>query len=282
MNGLRRLLLVLGLLALGTGVSAAAPAAEQGPKLGQAGKDAIWIPTPDGVVTRMLTMAQVTPQDVVVDLGSGDGRMVLAAAKQFGARAIGVEYDAGLVALSRKTAKAQGLSEAQAKFVQADIFKYQFREATVVALYLLPAMLQRLRPVLLRLRPGTRIVSHHFKLEEWEPDEVSWVGVRGAYLWIVPADVAGPWRITLADRTAIDVDIEQRFQKFSGRAQLGELKAGLRDPFLKGDRVAFGLVDAGGVLREFSGQVLGDRIEGTYQSGGITAAWTAVRRGPQP
>lgn len=269
---------MIGLLVASS--SQAAPAAEPAPKLGQAGKDAIWIPTPDAVVERMLTIAQVTPQDVVIDLGSGDGRVVLAAAKKFGARAIGIEYDAGLVALSRRTAKAEGLKEAQAKFVQADIFKYDFREATVVSLYLLPAMLQRLRPVLQRLRPGTRIVSHHFKLEEWEPDEVSWVGVRGAYLWIVPADIAGPWRLSLSHGTAIDLDVEQRFQKFSGRAQFGDLKAGLRDTFIKGDLVRFALVDAGGVLHEFTGRAAGERIEGTYQAGAVTGTWTATRRAP--
>lgn len=263
-------------LALAAAVARAEPAVE--PKIGQPGKDVIWIPTPEPVLERMLKTAQVTERDHVVDLGAGDGRLVILAAKQYGARATGIEYDAGLVALARREAARQKVPAGRFKMVQGDVFKEDFRDATVVGVYLLPEMLLRLRPALLKMRPGTRIVSHHFKIADWEPDEVSWVGVRGVYLWIVPADVAGGWRLTTSDGLAVDVDVEQSFQRFKGRAQLAGVKAGLRDATLRGDVIGFAFVDEDGVLREFSGRVLADRIEGSFRAADAGGTWTAVRR----
>lgn len=268
--------MIVASLVLVAAVARAEPPAE--PKIGQAGKDVIWIPTPEPVVERMLRTAQVTEKDHVVDLGAGDGRLVIVAAREFGARATGIEYDAGLVAVGRREAARLKLPAGRFAMVQGDVFKEDFRDATVVGLYLLPEMLQRLRPILLRMRPGTRIVSHHFKIPDWEPDEVSWVGVRGVYLWIVPADVAGGWRLTTSDGLAVDVDVEQSFQRFKGRAQLASVKAGLRGTSLVGDAIAFAFVDEQGVLREFSGRVLADRVEGTFRAGASTGTWTAARR----
>lgn len=268
--------MIVASLVLVAAVARAEPPAE--PKIGQAGKDVIWIPTPEPVVERMLRTAQVTEKDHVVDLGAGDGRLVIVAAQQFGARATGIEYDAGLVAVGRREAARLKLPAGRFAMVQGDVFKEDFRDATVVGLYLLPEMLQRLRPLLLRMRPGTRIVSHHFKIPDWEPDEVSWVGVRGVYLWIVPADVAGGWRLTTSDGLAVDVDVEQSFQRFKGRAQLASVKAGLRGTSLVGDAIAFAFVDEQGVLREFSGRVLADRVEGTFRAGAVTGTWAAARR----
>ena len=268
--------MIVASLVLVAAVARAEPPAE--PKIGQAGKDVIWIPTPEPVVERMLRTAQVTEKDHVVDLGAGDGRLVIVAARQFGARATGIEYDAGLVAVGRREAARLKLPAGRFAMVQGDVFKEDFRDATVVGLYLLPEMLQRLRPILLRMRPGTRIVSHHFKIPDWEPDEVSWVGVRGVYLWIVPADVAGGWRLTSSDGLAVDVDVEQSFQRFKGRAQFAGVKAGLRGTSLVGDAIAFAFVDEQGVLREFSGRVLADRVEGTFRAGASTGTWTAARR----
>lgn len=268
--------MIVASLVLAAAVARAEPPAE--PKIGQAGKDVIWIPTPEPVVERMLRTAQVTEKDHVVDLGAGDGRLVIVAAREFGARATGIEYDAGLVAVARREAARLKLPAGRFAMVQGDVFKVDFRDATVVGLYLLPEMLLRLRPILLRMRPGTRIVSHHFKIPDWEPDEVSWVGVRGVYLWIVPADVAGGWRLTTSDGLAVDVDVEQSFQRFKGRAQLASVKAGLRGTSLVGDAIAFAFVDEQGVLREFSGRVLADRVEGTFRAGASTGTWTATRR----
>ena len=268
--------MIVASLVLVAAVARAEPPAE--PKIGQAGKDVIWIPTPEPVVERMLRTAQVTEKDHVVDLGAGDGRLVIVAAREFGARATGIEYDAGLVAVGRREAARLKLPAGRFAMVQGDVFKEDFRGATVVGLYLLPEMLLRLRPLLLKLRPGTRIVSHHFKIPDWEPDEVSWVGVRGVYLWIVPADVAGGWRLTTSDGLAVDVDVEQSFQRFKGRAQLASVKAGLRGTSLVGDAIAFAFVDEQGVLREFSGRVLADRVEGTFRAGAVTGTWAAARR----
>lgn len=268
-------MLAVSLVLAAAGARAGTPAE---PKIGQAGKDVIWIPTPEPVIARMLAMAQVTGEDHVVDLGAGDGRLVIAAAKHYGARATGIEFDAGLVALARRLARQQGLSPGRLRMIQGDVFREDFADATVVGLYLLPEMLLRLRPRLLKLRPGTRIVSHHFKIPDWEPDEVSWVGVRGAYLWVVPADVAGGWRIAGSDGFAADLDVEQSFQRFKGRVQLASVKAGLRATTLRGDAIAFELVDELGVLRAFSGRVLGDRIEGSFRAGERAGTWTATRR----
>ena len=268
--------MIVASLVLVAAVARAEPPAE--PKIGQAGKDVIWIPTPEPVVERMLRTAQVTEKDHVVDLGAGDGRLVIVAAREFGARATGIEYDAGLVAVGRREAARLKLPAGRFAMVQGDVFKEDFRDATVVGLYLLPEMLQRLRPLLLRMRPGTRIVSHHFKIPDWEPDETSWVGVRGVYLWVVPADVAGGWRVEFSDGKAVDVDAEQTYQRVRGRAVFGEVKAGLRDVTLRGDAIAFAFVDDVGALRELTGRVVDGRMEGSFRAGAAAGTWTAARR----
>lgn len=256
------------------------------PQVGQAGKDVIWVPTPEPVLERMLAVAQVGPDDHVYDLGAGDGRLVIMAAKRFGARATGVEYDDRLVAHARKLARREGLSGSRFRMVKADLFTYDFRDATVVGVYLLSDMLNRLRPAFQRLRPGTRIVSHHFKFDEWEPDEVSWVGVRGVYLWIVPADVAGGWRLTTSDGLAATLSIEQKYQRIRGRVEFpgagpgpdpNPLKAGLRHPELRGDRIRFAFVDDRGRLFEFTGRASLGTLEGTYRVGDVEGTWRAER-----
>ncbi len=249
------------------------------PQVGQSGKDVIWVPTPDALVDRMLTMAQVRPDDQVVDLGSGDGRLVILAAKKYGATARGVEYNADLVALSRRSAKTAGVST-RAKFEQADIFKVDFEAATVVTLYLLPAINRRLRPILLAMRPGTRVVSHQFTMEDWLPDETSYVEQRAAHLWIVPAQVAGAWSLTLPDGATLPLDLEQKYQQISGRIELasGAVRAGLRDARLRGDVIHFAWVDTQGAHHELTGRVLAGRMEGTVTAAGATRPWSATPR----
>jgi Methyltransferase domain len=263
---------------------AASPAPAQEtyePQIGQPGKDVVWVPTPERLVERMLAMAQVGPGDVVFDLGSGDGRMVIAAAKR-GAQAVGVEYNPDLVALARRNAEGQGLPTAAARFVPADIFETDFSSATVVTLYLLPDLNARLRPKLLDMRPGTRVASHMFRMEDWEPDETSYLVSTPAYLWIVPARVQGTWAFALDGVGTFSIDLEQTFQKLSGTVELGPVRAGLRDARVHGDAVSFAFVDGKGVLHELEGKATGNGLEGTFRAGARNGPWTARRAEPKP
>ena len=258
----------------------AAPAAAQQkfePQVGQAGKDVIWVPTPEDLVERMLRMAQTTSNDFVVDLGSGDGRTVIAAAKKFGARSMGVEFNADMVDLSNRSAAREGVT-AKAKFIRGDIFETDFSQATVVTMYLLPGLNLKLRPRILDMKPGTRVVSHQFNMDDWQPDETTNLDGRRAYLWIVPAKVQGNWRIQ-SGADAWDVNLEQKYQVLEGSVRLGQLQAGLREPRLVGDRISFVFVDNAGVRREFSGRVNGSSMEGTVKpDNGPESRWTASRR----
>ena len=168
----------------------ALPAAAQfQPQVGQAGKDVIWVPTPDDVVERMLTMAQVTPQDYVWDLGAGDGKIAIAAAKKFGARATGIEYNPDMVKHANANAQAAGVAgtgKGQATIRHGDIFATDFSQASVITLYLLPALNLKLRPKLLKMKQGTRIVSHDFDMGDWKPDVTLKVGTRMVHFWTVP------------------------------------------------------------------------------------------------
>ena len=155
------------------------------PQVGQAGKDVIWVPTPDEVVDRMLTMAQVTANDIVFDLGAGNGKIAIAAAKKFGARATGIEYDAELAKHAQGNVEKAGVA-GRARIVRGDIFVTDFSQATVVTMYLLPGLNMKLRPTLLAMKPGTRVVSHSFTMEDWEADEISSMDGRRAYFWAAP------------------------------------------------------------------------------------------------
>ncbi|HYF19615.1 MAG TPA: class I SAM-dependent methyltransferase, partial [Ramlibacter sp.] len=161
------------------------------PSVGQAGKDVIWVPTPDAVVDRMLELAQVRAGERVVDLGSGDGKIAIAAAKR-GAIARGIEYNPDMVQLSRRNARAAGVN---VDFQQGDIFVSNFTDADVITLYLLPSLNEKLRPILLNMKPGTRVTSHQFTMGDWKPDRTDDVSGRDAHLWIVPAKVAGKWTV---------------------------------------------------------------------------------------
>ena len=246
------------------------------PQEGQAGKDVIWLPTPEALVERMLAMAQVGPRDVLYDLGSGDGRLVIAAARR-AARSVGVEFNPELVAVSERRARENGVA-GKARFVEGDIFETDFSEASVVTLYLLPALNLRLRPTLLRMKPGTRVVSHAFGMEDWEPDESSRAEQRTAYLWIVPAAVGGSWRVEPERGPSFDVTLAQRFQRIEGTVALGPVEAGLREPSLRGDAIRFGFVDQNGEWHELAGTVTGGRMAGTYRVAGRRGDWAAARR----
>ncbi len=251
------------------------------PQIGQPGKDVIWVPTPDDVVERMLAMAQVTPKDYVIDLGSGDGKIAIMAAHKFGARALGVEYNPDMVKLSQNRAQAAGVAS-KASFRQADIFATDFSQATVITMYLLPALNLKLRPQILTMSPGTRVVSHSFNMEDWEPDEVSNMDGKRAYFWIVPASVMGSWSLEASaggKSERFDLTIEQRFQVINGSVALGPIHAGLRDAKLRGSKIGFAFVDNNSVRRDFSGQVLSGQMEGTFRSEtGAEGRWTARKK----
>jgi len=252
--------------------NAAQPAGAYTPSVGQEGKDVIWVPTPLALVERMLTVAKVTPSDYVVDLGSGDGRTVITAAKKFGARALGLEYNPDMVELSKRNAENEGVTD-RAQFQRADIFATDFTSATVVTMYLLPSLNLKLRPTLLAMKPGTRVVSHAFTMDDWSPDQTENVEGRTAYLWIVPAKVEGNWRIDLtgANPARYEVEVKQKYQMLDGQARAGANASPLREGKLRGEDVSFIVGD-----RTFTGKVSGDRMEGTSK-GGSEARWTATR-----
>jgi SAM-dependent methyltransferase len=235
------------------------------PKVGQAGKDVVWIPTPDALVTRMLQAARTTSEDLVYDLGSGDGKIPMAAARDFNARAVGIEYNPELAALARRNAERAGVA-GKVTIIAGDIFETDFSKATVVTLYLLPELNSRLRPTLLRMKPGTRIVSHAFDMRDWEPDETMGEADRQAFLWIVPANVAGHWRFSEARGTwQGTLDLVQAFQRVGGTVNVGGKPLPLLGPALSGTRFSFSFVNIDGTLRSIHGTFDGDTFEGAMR-----------------
>ena len=257
--------------------AAAQQSKEYEPQVGQAGKDVIWVPTPDEVVQRMLRMAQVTANDYVIDLGAGDGKIAIAAAKTMGARSMGIEYNPDMAKHAQRNVEKAGVS-AKAKIIQGDIFATDFTSATVITMYLLPALNMKLRPQILAMKPGTRVVSHSFTMEDWEADEISSMDGRRAYLWIVPANVMGGWQVDMGGEKA-DLTLEQKFQKLDGHVQLGAIQGGLRDARLRGFLISFAYVDNSGVRRDFTGRVTGSKMEGSFRTdSGAEGRWTAVKK----
>lgn len=252
-----------------------ATAQEFQPTVGQAGKDVIWVPTPPELVQAMLDMAKVTPNDYLVDLGSGDGRIVIAAAKR-GVRALGLEYNPDMVALSTRNAKAEGV-EGKATFQQADIFATDFSKATVLTMYLLPYLNMKLRPIILEMKPGTRVVTHAFNMEDWEPDQEIEVMDRIAYFWIVPAKVAGVWNWK-ADAGNAVLDLQQTFQKISGNLKIQGAEVLFSNAKLEGDLIGFTVGADAAKMQEYKGRVNGNTITGTVKIGsGPESKWTATR-----
>ncbi|HWI14800.1 MAG TPA: class I SAM-dependent methyltransferase [Burkholderiales bacterium] len=252
------------------GAHSAQPAEAYTPSVGQEGKDVIWVPTPQALVERMLTVAKVTPGDFVVDLGSGDGRTVITAAKKFGARALGLEFNPDMVALSKRNAEKEGVAD-RAQFQRADIFATDFSSATVVTMYLLPSLNLKLRPTLLAMKPGTRIVSHAFTMDDWGPDQTENVEGRTAYLWIVPAKAEGSWHIDLAgaNPSRYDVDLKQKYQVLEGQVRSAGNVLPIREGKVRGEEVTF-TVGEGAGARTFTGRLNGDRMEGTSKASSET------------
>ncbi len=251
---------------------APAPAPASGefkPTVGQEGKDVIWVPTAQALVDRMLDMAKVTPNDTVIDLGSGDGRTVITAAKR-GAKALGIEYNPEMVELSRRNAAQEGLGD-KANFTKADLFETDLSAATVITMFLLPEINLKLRPKILDLRPGTRVVSNSFNMGDWTADETveareGCTSYCKAFFWIVPAKVDGMWRTP-----AGDLSLEQKYQTVSGTLKEKSGVTKVTNGKLRGDEITF---TAGST--QYTGRVNGSTIEGTSRAGGKEAKWQAT------
>ena len=265
--------LAFGLLLSGQ-AGAQAPANDL-PRIGQESRDSVWVPTPERLIRRMLQMADTTPRDVVIDLGAGDGRIPIYAAKHFGARAVGVELEGNLVRLARQTAAAEGVSHL-ATFLQQDLFEADLTGATVIALYISPGVMARLKPRLLKLAPGTRVVSHYFTLEDWEPDETIRAEGRSAHLWVVPAAVAGTWNVEMPGNNSFVLRIEQRYQALSTSGERGGRPVPVIGAQLRGTEIRFSTFDREGNSRRFAGVVQGRRMSGDAEGEGVAPLrWSA-------
>ena len=235
----------------------------------------VWVPTAQALADKMLALAKVTSQDYVIDLGSGDGRIVITAAK-LGARSLGIEYNPDLVALSKRIAAKEGVSD-KTQFIQADLFESDFSQATVLTMFLLPEINLKLRPTILNLKPGTRIVSNSFNMSEWTPDNTVAVSPQEgcdnnfceAYFWIVPSKVGGKWNLPQGE-----LWLNQSFQMISGTFKTGSNVVAITNGTLSGDLISF---TAGDAL--YTGQVSGNTMQGTFKFGGSTVPWNAIREG---
>ena len=242
------------------------------PEVGQQGKDVVWVPTPQELVNKMLEVAKVTPADYVIDLGSGDGRTVMSAAK-IGAKATGIEYNPDMVALSKENALKEGVGN-KAEFIQADLYETDLSKATVITMFLLPEINLKLRPRILDLKPGTRIVSNTFTMGEWEADqevttEENWNSWNTAYLWIVPAKVGGKWKMGDGE-----LELTQEFQFVRGSFKTGIRSQSVTDGRLEGNKLSFRINND-----VYTGVVSDRTIRGTASNTaeGKTWDWTATR-----
>lgn len=270
---LRRSFLTLFLSLAATAVLAQDKPASQDyqPQVGQSGKDVVWVPTPQALVDKMLDLAKVTPADYVIDLGSGDGRTVITAAKR-GVRALGIEYNPHMVALSQSIAAKERVTD-KATFMKADLFESDFSRATVITMFLLPDINLKLRPKILDLKPGTRIVSNSFTMGEWQHDRsVQATDKEGcqsyctAYLWLVPAKVEGSWKLPEGELT-----LKQSFQMITGTLRAGGNETAIKGR-LSGDQINFKAGNA-----QYSGRVDANGIKGTVKAGSGTTEWSATR-----
>jgi SAM-dependent methyltransferase len=255
-------------------------------------RDVPYVATPPAVVDAMLKLADVRARDYVIDLGSGDGRILIAAARQYGARGYGVEIDGGLVSAARAEAQRQGVG-GRVEFREENLYITDFSRASVMTLYLYPKLLMDLRPrFIAELQPGSRIVSHDFDMDDWQPDARLTVPVPGkpygpprseVFLWIVPANAAGEWRWR-SDAGEVNLELAQAFQMLEGTGRIGQEETRLEHGRMRGQEIRFILATrANGqpARQEFSGRLEGDTITGTMSAGGRESAWTArrIRRG---
>ena len=233
------------------------------PQRGQTGKDVMWLPTPDELAVRLLEVARVGPNDLVYDLGAGDGKIAIAAAQRHGARAVGIEYNARLAAFAQREVERAGVGD-RVRIIQGDLFQTDFSSATVLTLYLLDELNQQLRPRVLSMKPGTRVVSNSFAMGDWEPDHVVRVGTQVGYYWLVPANVAGEWIVEgLAETSGpAKLSFVQRYQRLAGTITIDGRTLPLLSPAIEGDRLSLRYVDASNLLKAVRLTVHADRLEG--------------------
>jgi len=247
------------------------------PSMGQVGKDVIWIPTSNELVTKMLKIANVGSSDLVYDLGAGDGKIAIAAAREFGAQAVGIEYNSDLAALGQRNAERAGVGD-KVKIIQGDIFKEDFSKATVVTLYLLPELNYRLRDTLLKMKPGTRVVSHAFDMADWQPDGIIDAPAR-AYFWVVPATVSGEWTLSNFDfKNTATLSLNQKFQYVGGSLTFGGRTQPILNVQLKGDKLQFSYVDRNNTLTTSSLSFNGSKVKGEDSSGFVTREFSGYRQ----
>jgi SAM-dependent methyltransferase len=267
------LLLAFLLLPLPGATQAAAPAP---PEPGQPSKDSVWVTTPERMIRRLLQLADTTKDDVVIDLGAGDGRIPIYAAKHFGSRGVAVELEENLVQVAREKARREGVA-GRVRVIKQDLFEADLTAATVVTLYTSPGVMEGLKPKLATLKPGTRIVSHHFTLGDWEPDEKVVVEERDGYLWVVPAAVEGTWRVSIAGQD-FRLRLARRYQKLTATAERDGRTVQVLGAKLRGHEIRFSVFDRDGSSRNYTGRLEGGRLKGAssgWDERG-TAAWSAM------
>ncbi len=235
------------------------------PRVGQSGKDVIWVPTNDAVAEAMLKVAKVKPTDLVYDLGAGDGKIAIAAAKNFGATAVGIEYNKEMADLARRNTERAGVAD-KVKIINGDIFVEDFSKATVVTMYLLPDLNLKIRPTILKMAPGTRIVTNSFNMGDWEPDDTVGTGYAQGYFWVVPGNAAGKWQLKGVEgsQQPVSLEVTQRYQRVGGTLNIYGKTQPILSATLSGNRLKFTFLDQSNQSRfmdvtlngnEFSGQV---------------------------
>ena len=248
------------------------------PVLRQSGKDVMWLPTSQEMVNKMLAAAQLTAKDIVYDLGSGDGVIPITAAQQFKARAVGIEYDAKLAEFAQKNAQQAGVAD-KVKIIRGDIFVEDFSDATVVTLYLLPELNLQLRPTLLKMKPGTRIVANAFDMQEWTPDQTLSAGSEQGFLWIVPAQVAGEWDfLPFEGRVPARLSLRQSFQQVGGTLTMAGVSQPLLGAQLRGDQLSFHFLGSDKIAQSVTATVTADALSGHHTSYGRPNPFQAKRR----
>jgi hypothetical protein len=231
------------------------------PVQGQAGKDVIWIPTPEVLIDKMLTAAKVTDKDKLFDLGAGDGIIAITAARKYGAQSVGIEFNPDMAQFARRKVAEAGMTD-KVKIITGDIFQEDFSSATVVTLYLMPHLNMKLRPTLLKMKPGTRVVSHAFTMGDWEPDETMSSNYAQGYFWVVPAQIEGSWVMNGLDGGPIRVNLSQSFQNIGGTLTRGGQTFAMLGAKLRGDEVKFQFITPDRKVHAFSGRVEGGRLSG--------------------
>ena len=242
--------------------STTTPSAEYKPQVGQEGKDVIWVPTPEGLIDKMLEAAKVSDKDTLFDLGAGDGIIAITAARKYGAKSVGIEYNPEMAQFARRKVAEAGLTD-KVKIITGDIFQEDFSAATVVTLYLMPHLNLKLRPILLKMKPGTRVVSNTFTMGEWEPDETVFDQHWKGYFWVVPAQIEGAWVMTGMEGGPLRLNISQSFQNIGGTLTRGGQTLALLGAKLRGDEVKFQFVTPDRKVHAFSGRLEGRRLTGT-------------------